>query len=174
LDLTQFGLTEISLMDGERVDTALDLAGSHDVLLLTPSRVMHVQGNGSKRKSEFALVENIDTVETGFEREGNGVYVWAATAFVVAALLFFVIENATGRIAAPVVVALLGLYLIADHVIAPGCPIITFKAGGSQFRCELSQRHDSIEVSGFVNRLFEIKTRGHGDSPSQPGRFAPR
>ncbi len=174
MDLTQFGLTDVSLMDGERVDTALDLAGSDEVLLLTPTRVMHVRGNGRKRKSEFALVENIDTVETGFEREGNGVYVWAATAFVVAALLFFVIENATGRVAAPVVVTLLGLYLIADHLIAPGCPVVTFKAGGSHFRCELSQKQDSAEVSGFVNRLFEIKTSGRSDSRAETRRFAPR
>jgi len=174
LDLTQFGLTEVSLIDGERIDTALDLAGSHEVVLLTPTRIIHVRDNGRKRKSEFASIENIDSIETGFEREGNGVYVWAVTAFVVAALLFFVIENATGRIAAPVVVALLGLYLIADHLIAPGCLALTFKAGGSQLRCELNQKHDSAEVSSFVNRVFEIKTGGHSGSPGETGRFAPR
>ena len=48
MDLTQFGLTEVSLMDGERVDIALDLAGSNEALLLTPRRVMHLHGNGRK------------------------------------------------------------------------------------------------------------------------------
>ena len=174
MDLTQFGLTEVSLMDGERIDTALDLAGSHEVVLLTPTRIIYVRDNGRKRRSQFTLVENIDTVETAFEREGNGVYVWAVTGLVVAALLFFVIENATARIAAPVVVALLGIYLIADHLIAPRCPVLLFKAGGSQLRCELSPKHDSAEVSTFVNRVFEIKTGGHIDSPRETGRFAPR
>lgn len=174
MDLTQFGLTEVSLMDGERVDIALDLAGSNEALLLTPRRVMHLHGNGRNRRSEFALVENIDIVETGFEREGNGVYVWAATAFVVATLLFFVIENATGRIAGPAMIAFLGLYLIADRLIAPGCPVITLKAGGSQLRCELSNREDSAVVSRFVNRLFEIKTGGHTGIRDEGRRFAPR
>ena len=174
LDLTQFGLTDVGLMDGERVDTVLDLASPREVVLLTPTRLVHVRGNGRRRKAEFALVDNVDSVETGFESEGNGVYGWAAAAFVIAVLLYFMIEHAVLQIAAPVLVALLGVYLIADHKITPGCPVIVFKAGAAQLRCELSRKHDANEVSGFINRLFEIKTNEREGPAKEAVRFALR
>ena len=53
MELDRLSLSEVSLMDGENIDSALDLAGDGqgsssdaEVMLLTDKRVIHVHGKG--------------------------------------------------------------------------------------------------------------------------------
>lgn len=172
MELEQFGFKDISLMNGERVDSSLRLAadGAGDssiepeVLLLTDRRVIHLQGNGKRRRAIFASIGNINAVEVSVAKDGNGTYVWAALALVVAVLLFIVIDNTIGRIVGPLVVALMGIYLIVDQRLSPGRPMLTFKAGSSELRVELKSEQASSDIYAFINRLFQLKEqRSHGN-----------
>ena len=113
-------------------------------------------------------------MEIGVEREGRGAFVWAALAFVVAILLFFLIDNTAGRLAGAAVVILMGVYLVVDQMMAPGAPLVILKAGSSQLRCELRGDRASSEVYDFTKRLFDLKSRDHRDLFNRPDDFAPR
>ena len=181
LRLDQIELGNVSLMDGERMDSALSLDGEAkefteepDCVLLTDRRVIRVRGNGARRRAEFASLVDIDTVETVVEREGRGMLLWAALAFVIAVVLILVIDQAVGRIVAPLIVAFLGVYLIVDHVTSPGKPFVIFNAGSAQIRCEFRTKRSPEEISVFINRLFQLKSENGLPGPYRPDRFAPR
>ncbi len=180
LGLNEFGYGDIALMTGERIDSALRLSAKDSegengagVMLLTDRRIIHLQGNGKRRKATFASINDVDAIEISSEQQSRSAYVWAGLAFLVAILLFVVISNSTGRIAAAVVVGLMGVYLIADQLLSPGRQYITFRAGSSQLRCDLGGDVPSSEIYGFINRVFQLKGFGGSDGYSRPGRFAP-
>ena len=178
MELDNIQLGEFSLMAGERIDTALDLAGdgsedmgdAADLVLLTDKRVIHLHGNGRNRRAVIVSIQDIHAVEIGSVKEGSGASVWATLGFIVAILLYVVIDHSVFRVAAPVAVALLALYLIFDQLFSPGKPLVLFNAGMSQLRCELKSRQASSEIYPFITRLFQLK--GENDSPPRP--FAPR
>ena len=181
MDLNDYGLDGIVLMDGERIDSTLhpddegdEDANGSDVIILTDRRIIHTHGADKRRKTVFAAIQDIDSVEVGTQSEGRGSYVWAGLAFIVAILLFFVIENSTGRVLAPVVVMIMGAYLIIDHLLAPRRRLVTFKAGLSQFDCSLESERASTDIYPFINRLYELKTEVPSDIYSRASRFAPR
>ena len=174
LELEQFGFTDVSLMDGEHIDSALELAGNPEVIVLTDRRIIHIRGDHRCRRAEFASIQDIDAVELGVEEEGHGAFIWAALAFIVAVPLYFVIDHSVGRVAAPLAAALLGVYLIADRQLAPGTPTVVFKAGSSQLRCDLRNQGSPHDVYDFINRLFEIKDRDGTDHLRASSRFLPR
>ena len=182
METDQQTLAQLGLADGEQIDSALNLTNGDsddlegaDLILLTDRRIIHLNGNGKKRRAVFASIEDLDAVELFFESEGNGAYIWAGLAVIVAVLLFFVIDNATYRVIAAGVVALLGVYLVVDQLLAPGKPWITFMAGAAQFRCEIKSNGSDEEVYPFINRIFELKQQNRqSNSTSRASRFAPR
>ena len=177
MELEEFGITDVSLIDGERIDSAMDLSkdgntnsgDGPDVMLLTDRRVIHLHGIGKRRNAVFASIQDIDGVEISVEREGTGAFLWAGLAFLVAITLFFAIDHAVGRVLALTTVALMGAYLIVDHRTAVGTPVVIFKAGSSQLECTLKSDGASSDIYVFINRLYQLK-----DENSRARRFAPR
>ena len=181
MEIARHGFDDVHLMEGERIDSSITLAigGAQDdespeVLLLTDSRVIHLNGTGKRRTAVFASVDDISTVEISSERGGMGVYVWSALAFIVALLLWRVIDNPIGSVASAIIVALMGVYLIADHLMSAGTSVATFRTTSSEFKVQLRGEGGSYEnVYLFINRLFRMKGNGGKGAPD-PGKFAPR
>ena len=170
-------------MDGERMDSELDLAGdgardranAEHVVLLTDRRVIYLDGKHRPRRAVFASIEDVDAVEIAEEDEGLGAFVWAALAFVAALFLYFVIDNFAGKISGTVAVALLGVYLIVDRLISPGRRVMVFKTGPADLRCPLKKGdRPADDIYPFINRLFELKAASGSDGLERARRFAPR
>ena len=75
----------------------------------------------------YASVRDVQAVEIGYHARGNSAYVWAGLALLAAFFLFFVIENTLGRIAGPVVVAGLGVYLVVDNLLTSNKQFVVFR-----------------------------------------------
>lgn len=183
MELDQFGFDDFSLMDEEKLESALvlgsedsqDSAESPAVMLLTDKRVIHINGNGKHRKAVFASVQDVEAVEVAVQKEGNGSFIWAGLAFLVAFFLFFVLgDQPLWRIVVPVIVALMGVYLIVDQLASPGKQLVIFKTGSSQLRADLKGDGASSEVYAFINRFFQLKSENGSDVFSRVNRFAPR
>lgn len=172
--LEQFGLEGASLLDGEIIDRALDLGEEGDssgtVLLLTNRRIIQVYGPPKDRSVTFASVKDIDLVEVTKQTEGNSAYYWAAASFVVAFFLWRVIEHPLGSIGAAIVVALMGVYLIADKLLSAGKSVIVFRVGNREFTAYPTG--NGVTAFEFANRVFEIKESATGSTTDRP--FAPR
>ena len=182
MELEKLGLDDFGLIDGERVDTALNLregqegedAAAPNVVLLTDRRVIHLNVNGRTRKAVFASLQDVEAVEIAGERRGYGGFIWAGMAFVVAIMLWRVWDHPVGSFLAAVAVAMMGVYLIVDHLLTPGVTSATFKAGSSQLRFGIDGPQASAEVYAFVNRLFELKGSGNAHDAFGRRRFTPR
>jgi hypothetical protein len=178
--LAQFGFDDISLMDGEHVESSLELADDSDdsaepeVILLTDRRVIHLGGNSNRRKAAFASLSDIAIVDVTTQREGIGAFIWAGLAVFVAFMLWQVIEHPLGSAAAGIIVALMGVYLIVDHIMTPGRPVVTFKVGSAEFRANLKGERASSDIYAFINRLFQLKDENGLGSYSRSKHFAPR
>ena len=120
----------------------------------------------------FASIQDIEAVEFGVEQDGRGAFIWAALAFLVAILLYIVIDHSIGRIAAAGTVALLGVYLVVDQLTTSGRPVVIFKAGSTQLRCDLETEGASEDAYTFINRLFQLKLENGPDGSHRAGRFA--
>jgi len=177
----QFGFRDFALLEGETIEAAIDLAGGGrnglvarpEAMLLTPQRVIHIEGNGRRRRAVFASLQDIDAVEIGYQREGNGGFIWAALAVVVAILLYFVIDSTPGSIAAGVIVTLMGAYLMVDQILSPGKSQLVFRAGTSEVRCQLKANPSSDDIQAFINQVFQFKADSHRDY-ARGDRFSPR
>lgn len=172
---TQDAEEGIPLIDGERVDSTLNLgtdpenSNGQEVIVLTDRRVIRFEGGGKYPRYAIASLDEIDVVELAVERRGFAAYIWAGLAFVIAAVLYGMIDNTLGAITVSLLVALMGVYLIVDHLLTPGTPTVTFKTPSSEIRCVLAGDEPDPEVHVFINRLFQLQGRRQGQ-----GRFAPR
>ena len=182
MELGEFGFGDVRLMEGERLDSALDLRKRNSgvftdgpaVMLLTDQRIIHLHGNGRGRQAVFASIRDVDTAEIATEREGHGVFIWAGLAFIVALFLYFVLADySTFRLVGSLAVAAMGVYLIADHLAGPGSSLLVFKAGASQVRCGLSSKRPLEEVYTFINRLFQLKSKDDNRGSTRISPFAP-
>ena len=177
MELDQFGFGEVRLIEGERIDSALDLSGGGDgstnapsLLLLTDTRVMHLQGIGKRHRAIFASVQDVNAVEIIAQSEGRGAYLWTALAFLLAFLLFLALDNPVFRYAGTAMAVLTGLYLTVDRLTDPGGSLVIFKAGASELRCDLDSEYAPAEVHTFINRLFQLKA---GECPEGNSRIDP-
>ena len=171
----------LDLLDGEGVERVirLDDASEDDVsgtlLLLTDKRVIYLSGQGKRRRAMYASVRDVQAVEIGYHARGSGAYVWAGLAFLAAFFLFFVIENTLGRIAGPVLVAGLGVYLVVDNLLTPNKQFVVFRAAGCQLLVDLDGDGPTDAVDDFIARLFQLKEGAANAGPfAWVDRFAPR
>ncbi len=171
----------LDLLDGEgveqviRLDDASDEDTSGTLLALTDKRVIYLSGQGKRRRAMYASVQDVQAVEIGYHARGSGAYVWAGLAFLAAFFLFFVIENTLGRIAGPVVVAGLGVYLVVDNLLTPNKQFVVFRAAGGQLLVDLDGDGVTDAVNEFIARLFQLKEGPPRESPfGWVDRFAPR
>jgi len=180
VEMSQFGFEGMSLMEDERLESTLDLreyddeAGDPEVVILTDRRVIHLNGNSKNRRASFASISDIDVVEIISEREGFGAFIWAGLAFFVAVMLWRVIDHPLGSAVAALIVALMGVYLIVDRLTSSGTPVLTFKAGTSEFRAELKGEQGALDGVIFINRLFQLKAEYAIGGYTRPGAFALR
>ena len=180
-DLDSRGPQGLDLLDGEsvervvRLDDTSERDASGTVLLLTDKRVIYQSGEGKRRRAMYASVSDVQAVEIGYHARGSGAYVWAGLAFLAAFFLFFVIEQTLGRIAGPVIVAGLGVYLIVDNLLTPNKQFVVFRCAGSQLLVDLDGDGVTAAVDEFIARLFQLK-EGRPQPPEfgWVDRFAPR
>lgn len=189
LELGQTGFGDLNVLDGEQVDRTLSLRDEPndkydtdtDVLVLTDRRLIHLVANGRNREAVFVSLEDVFAVEVGTEHPGGyGGYIWGGISFVVALLLWRVWNQPTLDVVAAGIVALMGVYLIWDHLMAPLVMHATVRAGSSQLQMNIHQGIDPQRIYDFTNRLFEVKGKGpqSDGQPPQATRpqiiFAPR
>ena len=181
-ELEGYGAQGLDLLDGEGVERVIPLDGAADgavfppLLLLTDKRVIYVNGQeGKRRRAMYASVGDVQAVEIGYHARGNSAYVWAGLALLAAFFLFFVIENTLGRIAGPVVVAGLGVYLVVDNLLTSNKQFVVFRAAGCQLLVDLDGDGATDAVDEFIGRLFHLK-EGPPRTPEfgWVDRFAPR
>ena len=178
LDLDSLGIDDFALMDGERMDSVLGDGqrdtGDDGAVLLTDRRVIRVSGNRKQRQTSFASIHDVAGVELSFEQEGHGSLVWAAIGFAVAILLYFAIDHALGRLAAPAAVAAMAVYLIIDRMTTSGRRTLFFKTGSSEVQCKLPDGLESAEIQSFINRMYELRESSRRGVPYRASNFAPR
>jgi hypothetical protein len=181
LELTEFGFGGVTLMDGERVAFAINMADSAgrpssrrpEALLLTDSRIIHLSGGEKQRRAVMAAVKDVEAVEITASRQGYSAYLWAALAVVLSIVMFGTIENTGVKLASSAIVLLMGVYLVVSQVTEPGNPMVVFRAGGSEIQWEFDSGENSEDVNSFINRLYQIKESSVNHSGA-PASFAPR
>ncbi len=184
MELHQLGVNDVNLLEKEKLESALvlrdepnrDSSAASAVMLLTDKRIIYINRSGKNRRAVFASVRDVEAVEFSVHREGNGAFVWAGLAFIAAFFLFFIIDHSVGRMAAPGIVVILGIYLIIDHFTSPGKQFVVFKTGSSELKADLEVDGASAHVFDFINRLFQLKEKEEdgSDAFSRANRFAPR
>ena len=181
MQLTEFGFPGMTLMNGERIEFAINMADSSgrpsskskEALLLTDSRIIHLRGPRKSHRAVMTAVDDVDSVEITALRRGVGVYVWAALAFVLALVLFATIDNTGVRFVSSAIVLLMGVYLIVSEITEPNKPAVVFRAGSAEIRWEFRSDEHTNDVNQFVNRLYQMKAASNG-RVARHESFAPR
>ena len=173
---TQDPLSGVVLMADEQVRGSLaGSAGDRNNLLLTDRRVIHIVGEGSNMKASYAAVDDISAVEiTRQSVQGYSAYIWAVLAFFVAAMLWRVIENETLSLVAAGIVALMGVYLIADRILTRGEHALVFKAGGAEIQYALRGTEEQSDAEALITKLFELKDERGNQRYVRAKTFSPR
>ena len=144
-------------------------------VLLTDRRIIHISGSGPNLKASYAAVDDVSVAEiTRQSVQGYSAFIWAVLAFFVAAMLWRVIENQTLSIVAAAIVALMGVYLIADRLLSRGEHALVFKAGGAEIQCPLKGDGDQASAETLIARLFELKDERSKPQYARAKRFSPR
>ena len=166
MDLEEFGLGELELLDGERVTAKMRadrqggrrLARESGSLLLTDNRIIHISGEGNSRQTTMLSVQDIESVSVRLTfSEGIGPYLWAALSLALSLILYSYIEHAIGRIAIPLIVLAMGAYLVIDRVTERGRPSAIFKAREAEIRWPFDHEGESKEVYEFINSVYRAK-----------------
>ena len=158
-------LRGLALMDGEHIESSLNLNGdgaaNRDALLLTDRRLIQI-GAESQRSVSFMAVRDVDSASIATEPRGYGGYIWGVLSLSVAAMLWTIWDHPVGSFIAPIIVVLMGVYLVVDQVLSVGNLVAYFKAGSSVISVRLDDHVPSEELSDFLNRVFELKESRDG------------
>ena len=166
MDLEEFGLGELELLDGERVSAKLSVnqqggrrsSRESSVLLLTGNRVIHLSGEDGRRQTTMMSVQDVESVSVRLIfPEGIGPYVWAALSLVMSIVLYSYIEHSIARIAVPLIVMAMGAYLILDRLTEKGRPSLALKARDAEIHWPFDYEKESKEVYEFINTLYRMK-----------------
>ena len=166
MDLEEFGLSELELLDGERVAAKLGVgqqggrrsSGESGALLLTSARVIHLSGEDGRRQTTMISVEDVESVSVRLVfPEGIGPYVWAALSLAMSVILYSYIDHSIGRIVAPLIVLAMGVYLILDRLTEKGRPSAVFKARDAEIHWPFDYERESKEVYDFINAVYRVK-----------------
>ena len=175
-------LREVKLMEGETLDSALNVAEGSDgapadgpgVVLLTDMRVIQFISTGRRKDTTFMALQNVETVEITRRRQGFGAYLWSGLALLVALLVWQAWSEATWSLPAALAVAFMGVYLAVDRLLSSGPAQATFRAGLSEMQCPITDGLTTEQVNQFVNRLFELKAERDRQAFRHSRPFAPR
>ena len=174
-------LSAVSFMKDEEVQASIGtsengISADGDVILLTDKRIIHISGTEVNRRLAAAAIEDIGVVEiTRQPAGGYGSFIWATLAFFVSFVLWrFIIDNQTIAIAAAVIVALMGVYLIFDRLTSRGGHILSFKANGADIQCQLPDSSNQAGTKALITRLFELKEERSSPHYARAESFSPR
>ena len=183
LDFGETAFDGLAFMDGERVETTLNLLGETEypkdgdvskaprrkwgknpadahtnLLVLTDRRLIHLVYNASERKSAFVSLSAVSAVRMDARRPGRAAgFVWGGISLLTAALLWAVWDQPVLDVVAAGVVALMGLYIMLDYVMAPHAVRMTISAGLSQMTMGVHGSISTQRMNDFANRVFEAK-----------------
>ena len=183
LDFGETAFDGLAFMDGERVETTLNLLGETEypkdgdvskaprrkwrknpadahtnLLVLTDRRLIHLVYNASERESAFVSLSAVSAVRMDARRPGRSAgYVWGGISLLTAALLWAVWDQPVLDVVAAGVVALMGLYIMLDYVMAPHAVRMTISAGLSQITMGVHGSISTRRMNDFANRVFEAK-----------------
>ena len=183
LDFGETAFDGLAFMDGEQVETTLNLLGETEypkdgdvskaprrkwgknpadahtnLLVLTDRRLLHLVYNASERKSAFVSLSAVSAVRMDARRPGRSAgYVWGGISLLTAALLWAVWDQPVLDVVAAGVVALMGLYIMLDYVMAPHAVRMTISAGLSQMTMGVHGSISTQRMNDFANRVFEAK-----------------
>ncbi len=204
LDFEGTAFEGFAFLDGERVETALDLlrepedpqggdAGAEprrrlrkrkksssnantNLLVLTDRRIIHLVDNPRERESVFVSLSDVSAVRVEAQRPGRAAgFVWGGISLLAAALLWAVWDRPVLDAVAAGAVALMGLYIVLDYIMAPHAVQMIISAGSSQLAMGVHESISTQRMNGFANSVFEAKSnvhyRGVGES-TRPGSDA--
>ena len=183
MDFGETAFDGLAFMDGERVETTLNLLGETEypkdgdvskaprrkwrknpadahtnLLVLTDRRLIHLVYNASERKSAFVSLSAVSAVRMDARRPGRAAgFVWGGISLLTAALLWAVWDQPVLDVVAAGVVALMGLYIMLDYVMAPHAVQMTISAGLSQMTMGVHGSISTQRMNDFANRVFEAK-----------------
>lgn len=166
MDLEEFGLGELQLLDGERITAKMhaDRQGGRRLtresgsLLLTDNRIIHISGEGNSQQTTIISVQDIESVSVRLTfSEGMGPYLWGALSLAMGLILYSYIEHPIGRIAVPLIVLAMGAYLIIDRLTERGRPAAIFKAREAEIHWPFDSESESGEVYDFINSVYRAK-----------------
>ena len=175
-------LREVKLMEGETLDSALNVAEGSDgapadspgVVLLTDMRVIQFISTGRRRNTTFMALQDVETVEITRRGQGFGAYLWSGLALLVALLIWQAWSEAAWSLPVALAVAFMGVYLAVDRLLSSGPAQATFRAGLSEMQCPITDGLTTEQVNQFVNRLFELKAERDRQAFRRSRPFAPR
>ena len=166
LNLDEFGLGEMTLLDNERVSAKLNAddhggrrsSGESGTLLLTTNRVIRITGEDGRRETTMISIQDVESVSVRLIfPEGIGPYVWAALSVVMGLILYSYIEHSIARIAVPLIVLAMGAYLVLDRLMARGRPTAIIKARDAEIHWSFDHDKESKQVYEFINSLYRQK-----------------
>ena len=190
LDFGGTAFEGFAFLDGERVETALDLlrepedpqggdAGAEprrrlrkrkrsssnantNLLVLTDRRIIHLVDNPRERESVFVSLSDVSAVRVESQRPGRAAgFVWGGISILAAALLWAVWDRPVLDAVAAGVVALMGLYIVWDYITAPHAVQMIISAGSSQMAMGVHESISTQRMNGFANSVFEAKSNVH-------------
>ena len=169
---------EISLIDGEQVDSTVSLNGTRgkersDTLVLTDRRLIHVGAAGRSRTASFVSIDDVTSVEvTSTRRRSLTGLAWAAAALLVATVVWSMFDHAIFSPLASAVLGGMGVYLAVDRLWGHDSVQATFRSAQEQIGISLDDTggEAGAQIDTLTARLFELK-----DASAPGGRkFAPR
>ena len=168
----------ISLIEGERVDSTLNLNGvlgrdRSDTLVLTDRRLIHVGAAGRSRTASFVAINDVTSVEvTNTRRRSLGGLAWAAAALLIAAIVWSIWDHQVFSPLAAAILAGMGIYLGADRLWGHDSVRATFRSAQEEIGISIEDAggEADTQINTLANRLFELK------DAVKPGlrKFAPR
>ena len=202
LDFEGTAFEGFTFLEGERVETTLDLLrepedphggdgsatprsrrkrkkpsdANTNLLVLTDRRIIHLVDNSKGRESVFMSLPDVSAVRVEAQRPGRAAgFVWGGISILAAALLWAVWDRPVLDAVAAGAVALMGLYIVWDYIMAPHVVQMIISAGSSQLAMGVHESISTQRMNGFANSVFEAKSnvhyRGIGES-TRPGSDA--
>lgn len=199
LDFEGTAFEGFAFLEGERVETTLDLLrepedphggdgsatprrrrkrkkrsdANTSLLVLTDRRIIHLVDNSRGRESVFASLSDVSAVRIEAQRPGRAAgFVWGGISLLAAALLWAVWDRPVLDVAAAGAVALMGLYIVLDYIMAPHVVQMIISAGSSQLAMGVHESISTQRMNGFANSVFEAKSNVHYRDVGQSTRPA--
>lgn len=198
LDFGGTAFEGFAFLEGEQVETTLDLLrepedphvgdasatprrrkrkkpsdANTSLIVLTDRRIIHLVDNSKGRESVFMSLSDVSAVRVESQRPGRAAgFVWGGISLLAAALLWAVWDRPVLDAVAAGAVALMGLYIVLDYIMAPHVVQMIISAGSSQLAMGVHESISTQRMNGFANSVFEAKSnvhyRGIGES-TRPG-----